>query len=79
MSQAPYGYKWAYDENHNKELVEDHYEQNVLKMIQGLRDRKGLSFPKIAQHLVQFQIKNKSGRVRWTRSMVYYKYIKVRG
>lgn len=60
----------------NNRLINDVSEQNTLRLIKHLRNRRRLTFKQIAEKLVQIGRKNKSGNIIWNSGMVFTYYNK---
>lgn len=65
VGQVPYGY----DCLDGKHLTENKQEQNNLRLIKQLRDRK-VSYSGIVNHLTKIGAKNKKGEVKWYQSQI---------
>lgn len=60
----------------NNRLINNVSEQNTLRLIKHLRNRRRLTFKAIAERLTQLKRKNKANRVLWNSGMVFTYYNK---
>jgi len=61
-------------QEHNGKLIKDKTEQNTLRIIRTLRNKKEYTYAMIAETLMKRERNNKNGRVFWNKSMVFKLY-----
>ena len=73
IGQIPFGYRLATDK---KNLIQNVKEQQTIKMIIDLKEKRGLSYSQIVDELISAKRKNKNSEIRWYKSQIIRIYQK---
>jgi site-specific DNA recombinase len=71
IGQIPFGYKLATDK---KNLVQNVKEQETIKLLVDMKEKRGLSYSKIVEELIIAKRKNKNSEIKWHKSQIIKLY-----